>query len=174
MKIYIVGPVGSGKTTFAKRMSDKTGIPYFELDSVRFGAGSSECILNVKREDDELNKIFNVIIDGENWIIEDVGRPCFEEGLKRANLIILLDMNTGLIMFRIFKRWLKQILNIEKSNYKPNILNLCKMYKWLFNYKYGKDGLKERLLHYKYKICVLYSKRSIEDYINNQRNVRRQ
>lgn len=33
-KIYIVGPVGSGKTTFATKLSEKYNINYYELDKV--------------------------------------------------------------------------------------------------------------------------------------------
>jgi len=31
-KIYIVGMVASGKTTFAKNLSKEMGIPFYELD----------------------------------------------------------------------------------------------------------------------------------------------
>ena len=33
-KIYIIGSVGSGKTTLAKRLSKELNILYYELDSV--------------------------------------------------------------------------------------------------------------------------------------------
>jgi adenylate kinase family enzyme len=33
-KIYIVGIVASGKTTFAKQLSKITGIPWYELDNI--------------------------------------------------------------------------------------------------------------------------------------------
>jgi len=33
-KIYVVGAVGSGKTTFSKKLSNELDIPYFELDNI--------------------------------------------------------------------------------------------------------------------------------------------
>ncbi|WP_346725815.1 hypothetical protein [Alteribacter keqinensis] len=33
-KIHIIGSVRSGKTTLAKKLAKKTGIPHFELDNV--------------------------------------------------------------------------------------------------------------------------------------------
>ena len=33
-KIYIIGPVGSGKTTLAKKLAHKLNIKYYELDKV--------------------------------------------------------------------------------------------------------------------------------------------
>ena len=34
MRIYIVGGPGSGKTTYAKKLSEKHKIPYVELDEL--------------------------------------------------------------------------------------------------------------------------------------------
>ena len=34
MKLYIVGPVASGKSTLARQLSRETGIPCFHLDQV--------------------------------------------------------------------------------------------------------------------------------------------
>lgn len=33
-KIHIIGSVGSGKTTLARKLSSQLGIPYYELDNV--------------------------------------------------------------------------------------------------------------------------------------------
>ena len=54
-KIYIIGPVGSGKTTLARFLSNKYHIDYYELDKVVFDDDNG----NVKRTDEEISKIFN-------------------------------------------------------------------------------------------------------------------
>ncbi|GGG18394.1 hypothetical protein GCM10007425_11070 [Lysinibacillus alkalisoli] len=33
-KIHIMGAIGSGKTTLAKRLHEQLNIPYFELDNI--------------------------------------------------------------------------------------------------------------------------------------------
>jgi len=43
-KIYIVGMVASGKTTFAKNLSKEMGIPFYELD----------CIVRVKTSEGQI------------------------------------------------------------------------------------------------------------------------
>ena len=43
-KIYIVGMVASGKTTFARNLSKEIGIPFYELD----------CIVHVKTSEGQI------------------------------------------------------------------------------------------------------------------------
>lgn len=126
MKIYIIGPVGSGKTTLAKKLSKKYSIKYHELDKIVWDDENG----NIKRTDAEINKLFNKIIREENWIIEDVGRKKFEKGLEQCDKIYYINLNPITIYFRVTKRWIKQKLRLEKYNYKPTIKGLIQMYKW--------------------------------------------
>ena len=49
MKIHIIGCSGTGKTYFAKKLSDKYNIPHFDLDDIQWD-NNSECTI-VKRVD---------------------------------------------------------------------------------------------------------------------------
>ena len=52
-KIYIIGPVGSGKTTLARFLSNKYHIDYYELDKVVFDDGRARILeKNVFKDDD--------------------------------------------------------------------------------------------------------------------------
>ena len=51
-KIYIIGPVGSGKTTFATKLSKLYNVPYYELDKVSWDDDHG----NIKRSDEEAQK----------------------------------------------------------------------------------------------------------------------
>ena len=58
-KVHIIGSVGSGKTTLAKNLSTKLGIPYYELDNVvwkRYADG------DVRRTDQERDVCLRSII----------------------------------------------------------------------------------------------------------------
>ncbi|EMA6343002.1 DNA topology modulation protein FlaR [Bacillus cytotoxicus] len=116
-RIHIIGSVGSGKTTLAKEIYLKLDIPYYELDNVvwrrhKFG--------DIRRTEQEREKYLNSIIQSESWIIEGVYNEdwvsnCFHS----ADLIIFLDTRYSIRSYRIIKRFFKQRLRIEKSNYKP-------------------------------------------------------
>lgn len=68
MKIRIIGSVGSGKTTLAKKLSEWYQIDYFETDRIVWKREGIE----VRRTDIEKIAVLNKILQQENWIIEGV------------------------------------------------------------------------------------------------------
>ena len=136
-KIYIIGPVGSGKTTLSKYLSKKYNIKEYELDKVVWDDNKG-----VKRTDDEIGKIFNNIIKKKSWIIEDVGRKKFIEGIKKSDITYYIDLPRIIIYKRCISRWFRQKLGKEKYNYKPTIKSLLEMLKWA---KKDMDNKKEKI-----------------------------
>lgn len=154
MKLYIIGPVGSGKTTLAKNISKKYNIPYFELDNVVYEYNPKG---DIKRTKEEIIKLFSEILKEDNWVIEDVGRTIFNDGFIKADKIIYLKIPKIILYSRIVKRWIKEKLKIEESRYKADLKNLKQMLKW------ANDDLKDSKLNkieqYKEKTIVIkYSK----------------
>lgn len=153
-KIYIIGPVGSGKTTFATKLSEKYNIKHYELDKVSWDDDNG----NIKRTDEEVQEIFKDILNNKKWIIEDVGRDRFKEGREEANIIYYIKFSKFKSYYRITKRWIKQRLGKEKYNFPPVFKN------WLYYisivnsyYKKEKNKLKE-LEEYKEKLKIVNSK----------------
>lgn len=128
-KIYIIGPVGSGKTTLANKLSKKLNIKMYELDKVVWDDDNG----NIKRDLDDINKRFKIIIDKSSWIIEDVGRKKFREGIKKADIVYYLNLNKTDIYKRCITRWIKQKIGIEKFNYNPTLKGLIQMLSWAKN-----------------------------------------
>lgn len=160
-KIYIIGPVASGKTTLAKRLSKDLNIKHYELDSVIFETKESG---DIKRSKEEVNNIFTKIINSNNWIIEDVGRDIFKAAYEKADIIIFINISRLLIYKRIIFRWIKQKIGTEKNTYKPNLNILIKMFRWANNDIKG-NKLKSFNI-YKDKLLIVDNKK-IKDYQNN-------
>ena len=161
-KIYIIGPVGSGKTTFATKLSEKYNIKYYELDKVSWDDDNG----NIKRTDKEALKIFNEILNNKSWIIEDVGRDKFKKGRIEADVIYYIKLSRLKSYYRVSKRWIRQRLGKERYNHPP-VFSQWIYYLSTVN-KYYKDEerkLKE-LNKYKNKL-VLVNNKEINDIINN-------
>lgn len=161
-KIYIIGPVGSGKTTLAKKISSKLNIKMYELDKIVWNDDE-----NIKRTDEEVLKIFNEIIKQDSWIIEDVGRTIFIDGLKMADIVYYIDLKPILIYKRCVLRWIKQKIGTEPYNYKPTIKGLIQMIKW------ARQDIKNKKIDYiknntqKYKVLKRKDVKNIGRNMNN-------
>ena len=157
-KIYIIGPVGSGKTSFSKELSKKYHIKCYELDKIIWDDNHN----NRKRTKQEINKLFNNILNNKSWIIEDVGRDIFKQGRVDADIIYYLKQSKIKSYYLVIKRWIKQKIGIEKYNYPPDIIYIIKIVNSY--YKKEKDKM-NNLKEYNNKLVILYNKD-----INKRRN----
>lgn len=115
-KIYIIGPVGSGKTTFSKKLSKISNIKRYELDKIVWDDEHG----NIKRPDQEILKLFDKILQNNSWIIEDIGRSKFKKGREQAEIVPYIKLTRTKSYLRVIKRWIKQKLGIELYNSNSN------------------------------------------------------
>lgn len=165
MKIYIVGPVGSEKSTLGRRLSAVTGIPCTHLDSLVYQEDPSDPWGNTKRPEAERVALFQAVLSQDNYVMEDTGRACFEAGMRRADHILLLDPPPIVRRKRILLRWIKQRLGIEPCGYRPCFAILKAIFRCSRNYDTGADGAKDRIAQFQDKVTVLRNAREIEAYL---------
>jgi adenylate kinase family enzyme len=151
MIIYIIGSPGSGKTTLAKYLSRIHNILYYELDCVIYDDS-----IHKKRNNREIDKLFNNIINKKDWIIEDVGRDIFNKGLDKADIIYFINLNKILIYYRVISRWLKERMGKIDYNHPPTIKYLFTMLRYVK--KYNKKDKLNRLYTYNNKLIILNKK----------------
>ena len=89
MKIHIIGCSGSGKTYFAKMLSDKYNIPHFDLDDIQWDSDKG---YGFKRPIEERNKLLQEILCNSEWIIEGVYYAWVQQSFEEADIIYVLDM----------------------------------------------------------------------------------
>lgn len=155
-KIYIIGPVGSGKTTFSKQLSKKYNITSYELDKIIWNDEEG----NIKRSKKEAKKLFNRILTNDLWIIEDVGRNLFLEGRKKADIIYYIKFPKIKSYYRVIKRWIKQKIGLEIYNCPPTFKELIYLLLAAHSYyKKEKDILNELML-FKDKLIFVDSKKN--------------
>lgn len=100
MKICILGPVASGKSTLAEALKEELGIPLFSMDQIVHDDEASH-----KREEKEQLNIINTIIrENKEWIIEGMPRTHLEVLSFNATTIIYLDYEKKTLRKRLNKR----------------------------------------------------------------------
>jgi hypothetical protein len=86
-RIAIMGNAGGGKSTLARVMAAKSGLPLTEVDKLLWLPGWELC------PDDKYEAQHAPLIAGENWLIEGMGRlESIRDRLLRATWIIFVDM----------------------------------------------------------------------------------
>lgn len=150
MKILIIGCVGSGKSTYAKKLSKELNIKRYEIDSI-----VHDDIENRKRTEEEQKNIIDKINKNESWIIEGTLRKNLYYLLEMADKIIFIDTPYNVRKRRIIKRFIKQKLKIEKCNYKPTLEMLKMMFIWNKEFEDERDKFIEILNKYNSKLEII-------------------
>lgn len=163
MKILIIGIVASGKTTLAKKIEQELKIKHYEIDSI-----VHDDLNNKKRTPQEQRKIIEKINKQPDWVIEGTLRKNLYYLLDMADKIIYLDIPLQTRKIRIFRRYIKQKLRIEKCNYKPTIKMLRQMYKWTNDYEKEREEKETQLNQYTHKLIKVNNIKTGEECIKNE------
>jgi len=97
-KIIVIGVTGSGKSTFAQKLSKKLDIPYIQLDFL-FWKPNWE-----SSTDEEFFDKIEKAIDKPKWILDGNYGRTNHLTWKDADTIIWIDLPFWLTFYQIFKR----------------------------------------------------------------------
>ncbi len=128
MRIMIIGFSGAGKSTLARILGEHFSIEPVHLDSVYWLPDWKD------REREEMKRIVGDIIKEENWIIDGTYSYAYlNERAERADMIIFLDFNRFLCLYRVIKRYF-----MYKGKTRPDMGEGCsekldfEFIKWVF------------------------------------------
>ena len=85
-KVIIIGCPGAGKSTFARKLRDKTGLPLYYLDMLWHKPDKT----TVSRE--AFDEKIKEIMAGEQWIIDGNYKRTLEPRLKACDTVFFLDL----------------------------------------------------------------------------------
>lgn len=159
IKILIIGIVASGKTTLAKKLSNKSGIDYYEIDSIVHDDYNKR-----KRSNVEQQNIIKEINKNYRWIIEGTLRKNLYNLLEMADKIIYINIPLNVRKRRILIRFIKQKFGLEKCNYNPTLKMLRMMYKWTKDFENNKKSFEEQLSKYNDKLIKLDTVNKVVNY----------
>lgn len=164
VKIHIIGPVGSGKSSLAKELSNKFNIPLVEPDNV---VRERKPTGDVRRSNEEIVNLIAATTKKNGWISEGVHtHGWIAPLLTEADLIIYYEPSTYVRLYRINKRFVKQCLKIEPSNYKPTFRMLKSMYTWTnLHNKRWKGEIEDILEPFQQKVIHLQTKKQFQEFL---------
>lgn len=84
-KVIIIGSPGAGKSTFARRLRDKTGLPLHYLDLIKYRPDRTAI------HKDEFDQRLLEILKTDCWIIDGNYTRTIEMRLKYCDTVFLLD-----------------------------------------------------------------------------------
>lgn len=102
MRVSVVGSSGSGKSTFARELARRLGVPHLELDSIYHQANWTPL------PDDDFRAQVAAMAARDAWVIDGnyaVVRPLV---LDRATDVAWLDYSRFVVMSRVIRRSLSR------------------------------------------------------------------
>ena len=130
-RVVVGGGSGSGKTTFARELAQRMGVPVVELDSLFHGPNWTPTPLDVFRE-----RIV-AATPGEEWVIDGNYSAIRDATWGRADTFIWLDMPAALVLWRVFTRTNRRIRSREelwngnRETFRNAYLSLDSLYLWV-------------------------------------------
>jgi adenylate kinase family enzyme len=98
-KIAVLGISGAGKSTFARAIGQKTGLPVYHMDSLYWKPGWTETSVN------EWEAQEKDILSRDRWIVEGWIDRAHPQRIQQADLAIYLDFSGVVCAFNAIKRW---------------------------------------------------------------------
>ncbi len=154
-RILILGDSGRGKSTFAKKLSEKMGITFYSTDDFYWKNKFTEPN-NKEQSIKDIRKIY----DQDEWIVEGGTRHLTQRGMEVADTIYLLEFNNILAQYYFIIR-----RSLGRKN--ERLIDLYKLLRHITYKKYKKGygnhlpTIREMLKIYEDKVIHLRSLKEI-------------
>lgn len=124
-RIIILGAPGSGKSTFASALQEKTGLPLYHLDNIWWKADRT----HISRA--EFDRRLREILQGERWIIDGNYSRTYEMRFAACDTVIFLDYSEEVCLRGINERIGKSRKDLPwiETEPDPELVELVKNYR---------------------------------------------
>jgi hypothetical protein len=115
-RVAIIGPVASGKTTLARRLGSRLGLPVFDLDDYYWRRAP-------RPSPDDWAATHQGLIGGDRWIIAGDYRAVAEARFLAADVVVWLDLGRPTCLYRVTVR-----------RFRGNPTPLLRSWRWIWRY----------------------------------------
>jgi adenylate kinase family enzyme len=100
-RVLVIGPGGAGKSVFAARLAERTGLPLLHLDAHYWRPGW------IEPSKGEWNATVEQLVAGERWIMDGNYGGTLVRRLAACDTVVFLDASRWLCLWRVIKRRLQ-------------------------------------------------------------------
>ena len=98
-RVMIIGCGGAGKSTLARKLGEKTGLPVIHLDQIFWSPGNWQHL-----EKEEFDTLLIQEMEKSAWILDGNYNRTMELRLEKSDTIIYLDYSRYMCLLQWFKR----------------------------------------------------------------------
>lgn len=162
-RIMIIGCGGAGKSTLARQLGEKTGLPVVHLDKLFWKPGW------VSLSRDEFDAVHRAAIAEDRWILDGNFDRTMEERIRRCDTVVYLDFSRTACLLGVAKRVLSTYGKVR-----PDMGEGCperfdwEFMRWVWDFN-KKKRAKNYMLLEQYrdkKIYILKNRRQVKAFLN--------
>ena len=163
-RILIIGCGGAGKSTLARQLGEKTGIPVVHLDKLYWRPGWQ----HVTRE--EFDEILDGVLVQDAWIMDGNFNNTIQKRIARCDTVIYLDFSRFACLMGVLKRILTTYGTVRPDMGEgcPERIDLDFL-KWVWSFNKNKREKYYRLLNETEGIetIVLKNRRAVKRFLQS-------
>lgn len=107
LRVWVVGNSGSGKSTTARRLAERIGVPWTELDAIYHLPGWTEL------DTEQFRRTVAQVVAGDTWVVDGNYSAVADEVRARADTVVWLDLPRSEVMRQIVRRTLTRLARRE-------------------------------------------------------------
>lgn len=161
-RVIVVGSGGAGKSTFSRKLANKTGLELIHLDRLYWRPNWQET------PKEEWSRLVSEIVKKPTWILDGNFGGTRDIRIKACDTLIFLDLPRSVCLYRVLKRWWRY-----RGRNRPDMTEGCderldlEFLVWIWNYpNRGRKTLFEEIkAHPEKTVIVLSSQKAVDDFL---------
>ena len=161
-RIQIMGCSGEGKSTLARKLGEKTGLPVIHIDQLFWKPGW------VESGKEEIDQKILAAAAGEKWIMDGNYTRTLTQRLERCDLVIYLDFPRWFCIWSILRRYFQNIGKVRPDMPEGCLEKVDREFLtwvWEYNGKHREKFYEAFAMMPRGKVIILKNRREVKKFL---------